>query len=271
MATYAALKGDIAMERKEIYKFSYDYLTNLSKKYEIDDIKIDEFINNTDIKKKDMSDVFDIALVVLQDYYNFPNVIKYDKNKEVIKKEICFPCFKKCATLDPKKIAEKITKQLGVKCSNSWIRYCKGIVSVASFLSAFGSFEKFKETCEYYDKDNISRIAFASYLEKKIDNMGFAIACNWLKELGYKNYSKPDTHTKDICYALKLVDSNKKDIDCFEKMSELAKECGVEAYKLDKVWWLICSGNFYRFGKRLPSPQDNKKDFIDKLSKQFVL
>lgn len=260
------------MERKEIYNFSYNYLIDLSKNW-IDSVKIDEFINNADIKKeKNMSDVFEVALVVLQDYYNLPNVINYknSNNKKVIHEVIKFPDLKFCAGFNPDELAKTITERLKVTCSNSWIRYCKGVVSMANFLSTFDSFDKFKETCDYYDRDNISRIAFASYLEKRIDNMGFAIACNWLKELGYKNYSKPDTHTKEICCALKLVDSDKDDIDCFEKMSELAKECGVEPYKLDKVWWLICSGNFYRYDIQLPNPQNNKQKFIKELSKQFV-
>ena len=92
--------------------------------------------------------------------------------------------------------------------------------------------------------------------------MGFAVACNWLKELGYVNYPKPDVHMKDICYAFGLIDSKKRDIDCFEAMIRVANECEVEPYKLDKVWWLICSGNFYRYDIQLPNPQKTKNDFL---------
>ena len=96
--------------------------------------------------------------------------------------------------------------------------------------------------------------------------MGFAIACNWLKELGYVNYPKPDVHMKDICQALGLINGKRTDIDCFEAMVKVARECNVEPYKLDKVWWLICSGNYYRYNIRLSNPQKNKTDFLDKIS-----
>ena len=81
--------------------------------------------------------------------------------------------------------------------------------------------------------------------------MGFAIACNWLKELGYEHYAKPDTHTMDICAALGL--SEPKDaLGSFEAMVRIAKEAGVVEYKVDKVWWVICTGNFYRNDVQLP-------------------
>ena len=96
--------------------------------------------------------------------------------------------------------------------------------------------------------------------------MGFAIACNWLKELGYYKYAKPDTHIKDVCLALNLIQNN-DDISCFEAIIKVANAAGIDAYKVDKVWWLICSGNFYRYNIVLPHPKHRKEQFIMLCSK----
>ena len=72
---------------------------------------------------------------------------------------------------------------------------------------------------------------------------------------------------KDICQTLGVIDENRTDIDCFEAMIKVARECKVEPYKLDKVWWLICSGNYYRYNIQLPNPQKNKTEFLNCFSK----
>ena len=115
-----------------------------------------------------------------------------------------------------------------------------------------------------FNKNDMTREAFALFLSRKIFNMGFAIACNWLKELGYYKYAKPDTHTKDVCRSLELL-TDDDDIKCFEAMIKTANEAGVEAYKVDKVWWLICSGNYYRYNIILPNPRQRKERFLNML------
>ena len=150
-----------------------------------------------------------------------------------------------------------------------WLQYAKGIISGAKYLSQFKNYNEFKKTCDDFDSSDITREAYSLLLSTKIDNMGFAIACNWLKELGYKNYPKPDIHMRDVSYAFGLIDEKKKDIDFFETMVKGERACNVGPYKLDKLWWLICSGNFYRYNKQLKNHQKNKEDFINLIAKNI--
>lgn len=74
--------------------------------------------------------------------------------------------------------------------------------------------------------------------------MGFVLACDALKELGYEEYPKPDLHLRDGCKALEL--SNGRDITTFKAIRKLAESCKVAPYKIDKMIWLVCSGSFYK-------------------------
>jgi len=258
-------EGDI-LKIKDIYNYSYNYLINISKDY-VSKEKIDLFINNSDLKIiNSLVEVFELLLVILQDFQMYPKVINYSKREKDIKDFIHFPDIKYCASLDPIKMSEYFISKYNSNSKRCWLQYSKGIISGAKYLSQFNNFNEFKIISDSFDSNDMTREAYALFLSSKINNMGFAVACNWLKELGYKNYPKPDVHMKDICHALKLIDDNKNDIDCFEAMIHVSKECNIEPYKLDKVWWLICSGNYYRYNIQLPAPQQNKCDFISSLN-----
>jgi len=253
-----------------IYDFSYSYLLDISKDY-LSREKIDNFIEHPDAPDlKSLSDVYEMLLVVLQDFQMYPKVINYSERKKEIKETINFPDFEHIAKLDLYELSELFIKKYKSRGKMCWIRYCKGIISGARFLSQFKDLDDFLTVCDSFDSNDVTREAYALFLQTKIDNMGFAIACNWLKELGYFNYPKPDQHMKDICCALGTISQKRKDIDCFEAMLNIAKQCGVEPYKLDKVWWLICSGNYYRYRIQLPNPKRNKALFLGKLSEQYA-
>ncbi len=257
------------MKIKDIFSYSYDYLLSISEGIVTKD-EVDSFINNVDVVNlSSISDAYEVLLVILQDFQMYPNVIKYSERKDEIKKTIHFPDLDYISKLSPSELANYFIDKYNSNSNRCWLQYSKGLVSGAKFLVSFKDFDEFKNVCDSFDKNNTTREAFALLLQTKIDNMGFAIACNWLKELGYINYPKPDIHMKDICYAFGLIDENKKDMDCFEAMCHIADKCKVDPYKLDKVWWLICSGNFYRYGKKLPNPQKNKQDFIERIKKDF--
>jgi hypothetical protein len=90
------------------------------------------------------------------------------------------------------------------------------------------------------------------------------LSCDFLKELGYVNFPKPDVHLRDIFSALDLCPSNAGDYALFKVIIRVANHAGVTPYDADKVFWLTGSGDFYEnpeIGKsgKLRSP---KADFI---------
>lgn len=81
-------------------------------------------------------------------------------------------------------------------------------------------------------------------LSLEIDGFGFALACDFLKEIGFFNFGKPDVHLKNIFYSL-ILTSSTNDYAVFKAIFRIANNVGVTSYKVDKLFWLIGSGNFY--------------------------
>jgi hypothetical protein len=126
-----------------------------------------------------------------------------------------------------------------------WPRYCRSILSGASFLSRFSSAEDFYGWVDSFDEDERSRPALPLLLAQEIEGFGFALACDFLKELGYETFSKPDVHVKDILRALGLSPWGTTDYEVLRAVARVARNAGVTPYSVDKLFWLIGSGNFY--------------------------
>lgn len=123
---------------------------------------------------------------------------------------------------------------------NLWRLYSKSIISSAKFLNKFESAEDFDNFVNSY---NNKKIDLLTMLQDSIYGLGFALACHFLKELGYKDYAKPDIHIRDIFMAFDLCNSN--DISVFNAVLEMAEVVNDSAYNIDKLFWLVCSGNFH--------------------------
>lgn len=250
---------------KDVYEKSHAYLIKEAKPFGITKEMIDDFISNPDVPECDnIASAFELLLVIMQDFNMYPNVIKFAERKSSIIRILNDGDLKYISSLNEGALLNEFKKEFKFDRDIIWKKYCKSIISGASFLLGFSDDNDFKHTFDSFNINDMTREAFALFLSRKIYNMGFAIACNWLKELGYYKYAKPDTHTKDVCKALGLI-SDEDDIACFEAMLKVANEAGVEAYQVDKVWWLICSGNFYRYGIKLPNPMQRKDRFLQML------
>lgn len=82
------------------------------------------------------------------------------------------------------------------------------------------------------------------------------MTCDWLKECGCVWLAKPDVHINGVVDRLQPVNVV-KDKDVLWQMyswSEAIKQAEVDlamtAYKLDKIIWLLCTGDFYLDNKR---------------------
>jgi hypothetical protein len=146
-----------------------------------------------------------------------------------------------------------------------WPRYCLTILSGARFLSQFASADEFYAWVDAFDGlDDRARPALPMLLAQEIDGFGFALACNFVKELGYENFSKPDAHVKDIFWALGLSPQGTSDYEVFKAVARVARHAGVTPYNVDKLFWLIGSGRFY------DNPEVGLNGKIGRLKKRFI-
>jgi hypothetical protein len=146
-----------------------------------------------------------------------------------------------------------------------WPHYCQTILSAANFVEQFSSASDFFSWVDFFDRDDRARASLPMLLSREIEGFGFALSCDFLKEMGYVNFPKPDVHLRDIFTALRLCQDKADDYQLFKAVIRVAGHAGVSAYNADKVFWLIGSGYFYndlhigsqgRVGSR-------KREFID--------
>ncbi len=122
-----------------------------------------------------------------------------------------------------------------------WPSYCRTILSGARLLSRFSSADDFYGWVDFFDEDERARPALPLLLAEEIEGIGFALACDFLKELGYENFSKPDVHVKEIFWAIGLSPYVTSDYEMFRAVARVARNANVTPYNVDKLFWL-CSG-----------------------------
>ncbi|MBP8017158.1 hypothetical protein KAZ01_04070 [Candidatus Gracilibacteria bacterium] len=127
---------------------------------------------------------------------------------------------------------------------NAWVMYSKGVLSCSLFLNNFDSFSDFDNFVKSFFLNEFTIASLPMLLEKEIFGFGFPLACDFLKELGYVQYGKPDVHLKDIFYELKIT-NNKSDYEIFKKIVKIGIITKNDPVIVDKIFWLIGSGNFY--------------------------
>ena len=80
-----------------------------------------------------------------------------------------------------------------------------------------------------------------------------------IKDLGFVNYAKPDTHTKDVIEAMGYLND---DVSVIKAIQNIANENNDTAFNVDRMIWLICSGYFYNENIRIGS---HKKELIQRI------
>lgn len=162
-----------------------------------------------------------------------------------------------------------------------WKRWLNSVQDSASYVLQFNSGNDFGEQFSNID----SRFLFAGpiSIKRKITGIGFALACEALKELGFTQYVKPDTHINDVFVKLDLAKESHSSLDTqlnvFDAAIELVQAYNskqgnsgqITAYELDKLIWLCCSGNFYKENIRINEGVRELKSDLIALLRQEVL
>lgn len=148
-------------------------------------------------------------------------------------------------------------KRVGV---SHWESYCKSIISIAEFLSPYKTLDEFRDFVKSFIINKHTKHTLPLVFEKEIHGYGFALACDFLKENICRDFVKPDTHLNDIARELNITPKNNKDnYQIFKDVMTYCELIGEEPYVVDKVFWLIGSGNFYLSEIRIHS---SKNEFI---------
>jgi len=145
-----------------------------------------------------------------------------------------------------------------------WPKYCKTVLSSAAFLSQFKKGDEFRAWADHLYSDQRTMAALPLIIAAEVEGMGYALACDFLKELGYIGYGKPDVHVKEIFIGLGLCLPNATPYQIQKAISQVAKAERASPYDVDKVFWLIGSGYFYKH-KGI-----GKKGHIGRMKKSFL-
>ena len=191
-------------------------------------------------------------LSLVLEYFNARAVLdKYAGNCEAVLDDIV-------EQLQPNGVVRRTSRSI-------WPHYCQTIISAANFIEQFSSASDFFDWVDFFDRDERARASLPMLLSREIKGFGFALSCDFLKEMGYVNFPKPDVHLRDIFTALRLCSDKPDDYQLFKAVTRVANHAGVSPYSADKAFWLIGSGYFYadphlgnegRVGSR-------KKEFIE--------
>ncbi len=138
----------------------------------------------------------------------------------------------------------RIRGQLAVKANSMWPQFSRSILSAARLLSQYPEEGAFTAWLDRFIVSEDTAAALPLILAQEIDGFGLALACDFLKELGYTQFPKPDTHVNKLARALGISNANGN----YRRMLDLQKAAAsikISAYEFDKLLWLIGSGRFY--------------------------
>jgi hypothetical protein len=260
---------------KEIYRAGIEFLTSFEK---VTDAILQKHLTSEHHKPKDLTMIYRRVCESAQNKQMSPKVIGGSINGVEHLGKVLFD-------FDPLQVAKTFNKSDKDKLLNLiietlkprgqirrtkrsiWPQYCQTIIDAAHFLSAFKDANDFYRWTDFFAGDFRAKPALPLMISYEISGFGFTLACDFLKELGFSEYGKPDVHLKDIFKALELIDPNEKstsklDYQTLKVIDRIAKENGTTAYAVDKIFWLIGSGSFYLSNLKIGS---QKKVFIEKV------
>lgn len=153
---------------------------------------------------------------------------------------------------DPQALLDHITTTLQPRgklrtgARSIWPKYCKTILSAATFLSQFRDGDDFLAWAEHLYSNEKTMAALPLMVACEIEGIGYPLACDFLKEFGFTDFAKPDVHVNRILAGLGVCPSKPSPYQVQRVIAQIAKAARVPAYDVDKVLWLIGSGRFYK-------------------------
>ena len=245
-----------------LYETAYKFLDDI--------VKRDESLHGIDLEAyfqvknaKTLADVYERFIGSAQNYQMMPNVIKFYERKQEIKKILHDYDLKTISGMAEDSLYQLFREKFNVQTKdskrNAWWKWTGAVIDSARFINEFQTLNEFTEFVNNKYDNNDSRKVLALGIAKRIKGMGFTLVCDALKELGFSKFSKPDVHIREVFSSIGLC--NNDEFTVCEVIEQIAEDCktvypDITPYKVDKVFWLICSGKFYREKINIKSHKD---------------
>lgn len=251
-ANYIKRRSDFLKDKMILtYTTACQYLLDMLPE-EISEAELQKYFIGDRRDYASVQDIYEQFIHSAQNYQSMPNIIKYDLRRQQIKEILYDFDVSRVKQMDADALYYIFREKFGVTSKdskrNSWWKWSKSCVEAADFMSNFTDTDDFRKFVYQFDYNKPTRMALPLLISTKISGIGFALACDCLKELGFLNYPKPDVHLIEVFSQTGL--SKADPISVFESIVEMAEVCKkvdpeVTPYKIDKIMWLICSGRFY--------------------------
>ena len=140
--------------------------------------------------------------------------------------------------------------------------YAKSILQGASYFNQFKSKKEVICDLKQHYNNNNAKDLIAYFISKIPTGIGIALACDFLKEFDTAfDLPKPDTHLLNVLslyYGEERARSYNDGYIFIEDFIALVKEIrqglsdnSITVYKLDRMIWLCCTGEFFLDNKKL--------------------
>lgn len=144
--------------------------------------------------------------------------------------------------VNPKTLVSKLRN---IKCGN--ISLNKQMTCLKENILTLEKIElKYGDIFSYYNSCNIAEIIkeLSSGPNYKIKQMGVALVCEYLKNIGY-DISKPDSHVIRLLHRLGYIDNvNTNPYEIINIMQNIAKANNIPAIELDSIFWQFCASGY---------------------------
>ena len=143
-----------------------------------------------------------------------------------------------------------------------WPKYCRTILTAAQFLARFQDGEDFYAWANRMYGDLRSQDALPLLIQRDVYGIAYALACDFLKEKGFLDYGKPDTHVIDILNHVGLCQEGMPASAYQDELRAIALANQTSAYAVDKLIWLIGSSDFYQSANKPEKINQAKRKFL---------
>lgn len=240
------------MNIKERNIFFYSAACQYLNRIKPDGVDLEKYLTSEFRENQSIEDIYRQFIGSAQNYQSMPNVIKFWKREKQIAHILGGYNLNIIAEMDETKLYHRFREEFAVTTEdsryNSWYKWTCSVIDSAKYLQGFTDAYEFDKYVRSFDDPSLSPLELPRRIQSQIRGIGFALACDLLKELGYTGYPKPDVHLIEVFHGLGLSDEDQ--FSTFEAIVRMANDCksvygNATPYRVDKVFWLICSGYFY--------------------------